>query len=133
MLCNSHSVSEIHVSDASGTGSRFIPTQPSSANFKRLYSLLRIWDCGRMIPQIHEAQSSTLNPGGITKEGLSFLSSDRISSVHFSYLSIMLWHMDTWSSKPCPYLLSHLLVFNDSLAIPTSYFFLFSTYSIMAG
>lgn len=47
----------------------------------------------------------------------------------------MLWHMDTRSSKPCSYLLSHLLlVFNDSLAIPTaSFFFLFSTYSIIAG
>lgn len=54
--------------------------------------------------------------------------------VHCSCLSIMLWHKDTWSSKPCPYLLSHLLVFNDSLAIPTaSFFFLFSTYSTMAG
>lgn len=43
--------------------------------------------------------------------------------------------MDTWGSKPCSYLLSHLLlVFNDSLAIPTaSFFFLFSTYSIIAG
>lgn len=86
-------------------------------------------------PSMHDVQSSTPSPGGITKEGLSFLSSDRISSVHCSSISIMLWHMDTRSSKPCSYLLSHLLlVFNDSLAIPTaSFFFLFSTYSIIAG